>query len=543
MEEAIQITRTEYEELLSLKHSYTALHTTYTTLKTENEALQEKQAHLEETYQRTQQQLEKYKAEYSYLQQQYKTLQRLVFGPKREKVKEDDGQLQLFNEAEAIVDRDEGKKVAVRSYRRKKGGKKRLPDTLPIEEVEYDVDEEDKLCPCCGKMRPCIGQEVTEELDILPARVQKRVIKRKKYGPCRCDSFLEEGHREVLTAPQPKRLLPGSQVSERSIAYVIVSKYCDGIPLYRQEEILQRYGIDITRATISHWVLQVAAQCQRLYELMIQEAKRGPLIQMDETHLQVLHQEGRSPTSKSYMWVMIGYPKKDVPVIVYTYAQGRSKDVPMKLLEGYDGYVQSDGYSAYDAAVGMYKDRLIGCFAHARRKFYEAHQVTPTSITKTVLQYIDHLFAIERYVREKGYDDETFVMIRKKMVQPVLDEIHRYCQAHIQTVLPRSKTGEALSYCLLQWDKLVRYTEHPWCRPDNNAVERAIRNFVVGRKNWLFANTKRGATASAIMYSLVQTAKANNKEPYQYLCNLFSRLPYATNDEALYQLLPHTITL
>lgn len=526
----VVLTRDEYEALVTIHRHYHTLKEEHTALQKENQQLQNE--------------IEQYKAEYRYLQQQYNTLQRLVFGPKREKVKEEDaGQLQLFNEAEAIVDREEGKKVAVRSYRRKKGGKKRLPENLPVEEVEYDVDEDEKLCPCCGKKRPCIGQDVTEELDIIPARVQKRVIKRKKYGPCSCDSFLEEGHREVITANQPKRLLPGSQVSERSIAYVIVSKYCDGIPLYRQEEILNRYGIEITRATISHWVLQVASKCQRIYELMIQEAKSGPLIQMDETHLQVLHQEGRSPTSKSYMWVMIGYPQKDVPVIVYTYAQGRSKDVPMKLLEGYEGYVQSDGYSAYDAALGTHKDRLVGCFAHARRKFYEAHQVTPTSTTKTVLQYIDHLFAIERYLREKGYDDETFVMIRKRMAKPVLDEIHRYCNANINTVIPRSKTGEALSYCLLQWEKLVRYIEHPYMRPDNNAVERAIRNFVVGRKNWLFANTKSGAKASAIMYSLVQTAKANNKEPYQYLCNLFSRLPDADTDEKLYQLLPHTITM
>lgn len=537
MEEIVHITHQEYEAFLSLKHTYAAL-------KKEKDKLQAQHTQLEDTYQQTREQLEKYKAEYTYLQQQYATLQRMVFGQKREKVKEEDsGQLQLFNEAEAIADSEDEKKIVVKSHRRKKGGKRKLPKDLPTEEMVYDVEEDKKQCPCCGKMRPCIGEEVTEELDVVPARVQKRVIRRKKYGPCGCDSFLEEGHREVIVAGQPRRLLPGSQVTERTIAYVIVSKYCDGIPLHRQEEILKRYGVDIRKATISHWVMEVAGKCRRLYELMVQEAKRGPLVQMDETHLQVLHQEGRSPTSKSYMWVMIGYPAKDMPVIVYTYAASRGKDVPITLLEGYSGYVQTDGYSAYDAAIRTHQGKAVGCFAHARRKFYEAHEVTPTLVNKVALQYINHVFAIERYLREQGYDEQTFVKIRKEMVDPVLDALHRHCSTHIQTTAPRSKTGEALEYCLLQWEKLIRYTEHPWCRPDNNAVERAIRRFVVGRKNWLFANTKRGATASAILYSLLQSAKANNKEPYEYLCHLLSRLPYATSDEDYYALLPHRIKM
>lgn len=536
MEEVIQISRQEYEALLSLKQDYTAI-------KAERDTVHSQYIELEKTYQHT---IEQYKAQYRYLQEQYKTLQRMVFGPKREKVKEEaTGQLQLFNEAEAIADRAEKeKKVSVKGYsRRKAGGKKQLADTLPVEEVVYDVDEEQKYCPCCGKERPSIGEEITQELDIIPAHVQKRVVKRKKYGPCTCDGFMEEGHKEVVIASQPKRLLPGSQVTERTIAYVVVAKYCDGIPLHRQEEILKRYGVSVSKATISHWMLQVAAKCQRLYELMQKEAKKGPIVQMDETHVQVLHQEGRSPTSRSYMWVMIGYPKKDVPVIVYTYAPGRGGDVAMRLLEGYSGYVQTDGYSAYDAAVARYNGKAVGCFAHARRKFYEAHQVTPTSVTKTALQYINQLFAIERYVRAQEYDEETFTALRKRMVQPVLDALYAHCSTHRHTVVPRSNTGEAIEYCLGQWEKLIRYTEHPWCRPDNNAVERAIRGFVIGRKNWLFSNTKRGATASAILYSLIQTAKENNKEPYQYLCNLFSRLPYATTDEALYQLLPHRIQM
>lgn len=264
---------------------------------------------------------------------------------------------------------------------------------------------------------------------------------------------------------------------------------------------------------------------------------------MDKTTVQVLHQEGRSPTCDSYMWVMVGYPQKDMPVIVYSYSSGRSRDVPLRLLEGYRGYVQTDGYGAYDTAIAQYGLRGVGCFAHAQRKFFEAHEATPSPINKEALVYIDQLFAIERYIRARGYDDDTLVRIRKAMVTPVLEALHEHCRRYSATVVPRSKTGEAVEYCLHQWDKLKRYVEHPWCRTDNNAVERVIRHFVVGRKNWLFANTQSGDWASAILYILVQTAQANNREPYQYLCNLFSQLPYATSDETLRELLPHRIVM
>lgn len=288
-----------------------------------------------------------------------------------------------------FVDKETGASkisVKVRSHRRRKGGKKKLPDDLPTEVIEYDVTEEEKVCPCCGKDRPQIGQEQTEELDVIPPKVQKRVYIRKKYGPCDCEGFLEEGHAEVVTARGPKRFMPGSQVSERTMAFVITSKYADGIPLTRQVTILRRYGIDVSKQTISHWVMQVAKKCKKLYELLYEEARTGPVIQMDETTLQVLREEGRSPTNKSYMWIMMGYPEKDIPVIVYYYAPKRSSEVPLKLLEGYKGYVQTDGYAAYGKAIDEYGCESVGCFAHVRRKFYECDKVTPTSFSKEALE-------------------------------------------------------------------------------------------------------------------------------------------------------------
>jgi transposase len=506
--------------------------------------LQQQIEEYKKQYHEAQKQLEHVKAEYEYLSQQYKVLQRMLFGPKREKVnKEDEEQLTLFNEAEALAETKPEKTIEVRSHRRKKGGKKRLPVDLPTEVIEYDVSEEEKECPCCGRKRPQIGQEQTEEIDVIPPKVQKRVYIRKKYGPCDCEAFFEEGHTEVITAQGAKRLLPGSQVSERTMAMVIASKYVDGIPLTRQVAMLQRYGIDVSKQTMSHWVLQVANKCQKLYELLWDEALTGPVVQMDETTVQVLHEEGRSPTSTSYMWVMIGYPQKDVPIIVYHYDQRRSSEVPLQLLKGYKGYVQTDGYAAYTKAIEETKCTAVGCFAHVRRKFYECDKLAPTQFSKEAIEHIDKLFAIDRRLRETVPEEDQFVTKRKEEALPVLERLYSLCIAHKNSVLPKSLAGEALEYCLGQWDKLIRYVDHAWLRPDNNAVERAIRPFVVGRKNWLFANTKRGAQASAVLYSLIQTAKANNKEPYHYLCTVFKRLPYAETKDDYIKLLPHRLLL
>lgn len=524
----VQLPRQRYEALVEIEAAYQRLMTMGSA----------EEATLALQYQKLQQ-------DYKRLQEQYATLQRYIFGRKREKVKhEDEDQLQLFNEAEAIVDREKQEKsIVVKSHRRKKGGKKMLPDDVPVEVIEYEGDRSQKECPCCGKERPVIGEERSEELDVIPARVQKRVIVKKKYGPCDCDAFLEGGHKEVETAAGPKRMLPGSQVSERTIAYVVAGKYVDGIPLHRQAEILKRYGVEISKATLSHWMLQVASKCRRLYEVMIQEAKRGSLLQVDETTVQVLHQEGRSPTSNSYMWVMVGYPKKDVPVVVYHYAAGRGKDVALDLLAGYKGYLQCDGYGGYDEAITKYGLTPVGCFAHARRRFYDAHTATPSDGALQAVKYIDHIFAIERQLRQAEYDEQTFVALRTHITEPVLNALYEHCQKERNTVLPKSKYGEALEYCINQWERLIAYRTHPWCRPDNNFVERIIRHFVVGRKNWLFANTVSGAWASALLYSLVQTAKVNNKEPYKYLCTLFTRLPDVQSDNELYSLLPHRIAL
>lgn len=525
-----EIIQAQQQEYMSLQEGYTSLHQGYS-------SMQEKHASMQEEYNQLQQ-------EYEYLRQKLRTLQHRFFGKKSEKLTvEDQLQMHLFNEAED-GDEDEDEKAdtavtTVRSYTRKKQGRKPIPDDLPRHRVVHDLSEEEKHCPCCGDERPCIGTEESEELDIIPARIEVNVHVRHKYGPCTCDDFVGGDHREVIQAPMPPRILPGSIVSPGLLAYVVTSKFVDGLPLYRQSKMFDRIQLDISRATLSNWVLRAAEKCETVYACMREEIRGGPLIQMDETTVRVLHEEGRLVQGTSYMWVSVGHPQYQHPLILYDYFPTRSKEVPRELLRGYTGYLQTDGYAGYNAAVKENDITHVGCLAHARRYFHDAMKVGKKSNTaRKAMEYIKRLYSIEKELRSQKMAPDTFVRQRKKEALPVLDQFHGWLQEKSYYVAPKSKVGEAISYTLGEWEKLIRYLESHYLTPDNNIAENAIRPFVVGRKNWLFSNTDRGARASAIMYSLVESAKANSLEPYQYLRYLFTHLPAATSGDDIRYLLP-----
>jgi transposase len=288
-----------------------------------------------------------------------------------------------------------------------------------------------------------------------------------------------------------------------------------------------------------NWAILAAQKCKDLFDVMWEEARRGPLIQMDETTLQVLREPGRDPTSKSQMWVAVGYPEYSRPIVLYNYRTSKSKDIPVELLTGYKGYLQTDGYSGYNAAGSDEAIIHVGCFAHARRIFHDAFKLSKKSNTaKRGIFFIKELYKIEKELREKDLLPDVFVKKRKEKAEPVLDEFYKWLQSMVDNIAPQSSAGKAVNYTMNEWDKLIRYLEHYYLTPDNNAVERAIRPFVLGRKNWLFSNTPRGAHSSAIIYSLVETAKANKLEPGLYLRYLFTKLPYASSKENLKNLLP-----
>lgn len=501
------------------------------------------QDQLHQLHQLHQQHEEKYQA----LEEKYLTLQRKFFGRSSEKLSaEDQNQLRLFNEAEMEVDNSfperpivDSETIVIKEHARQKRGRKKLPDDLPREDVIHDLSDEDKQCPCCHKERPRIGQDETEELDIIPARIKVLRHIKLKYGPCGCTDFLNREIPEVITAPQPARIIPGSIVSPGLLAYVITSKYVDSMPFYRQSKIFERIDIELSRATLCNWAMLAAEKCKPLIECMKNEIKSGPFIQMDETTVQVLQEEGRDPTRKSYMWVTVGYPQTNKPLVLFDYHPTRSQNVPLHLLDGYKGYLQTDGYAGYNSIGTQSGITHVGCFAHARRYFHDAMKLSKKSKTAAKgIAYIQKLYVIERELREQELTPEVFIEKRQKQAEPVLTEFYTWLQEKNMYITPESKAGKAVQYTLNEWNKLVRYLEKSFLSPDNNRVENAIRPFVVGRKNWLFSNTPRGAHSSAVLYSLVESAKANKLEPYQYLRYLFTKMPAYSSSDDIKLLLP-----
>jgi len=463
------------------------------------------------------------------------------FGPSSEK--SDKQQLGLFNEAEAAVDEDgeesasEPETLTVPAHARKKPGRKPLPDYIEREEVLHDLPEAEKVCPHDGTPLERIGEEVSEQLDVIPAKVRVLRHIRPKYA-CPC---CREGIKTALMPPQP---IPKSYASPGLLAHIATAKYVDALPLYRQEDILKRAGIELPRATLANWILKLGELVLPLINLLRDSVLEYGIVQMDETTVQVLKEKDKAPSSKSYMWVQRGGPP-DKPVLLFDYDPSRSGAVPVRLLEGYSGYLQCDGYEGY-GAIGKHEDiALVGCWAHARRKFDEAIKAqgkkgkAKAGRATKGLAYIQKLYRIEKLAGECAAEERH--RLRQEQAVPLLDEIRAWLDKSLPEVPPQSAVGKALHYLHGQWDKLVRYTEDGRLCIDNNAAERAIRPFVIGRNNWLFSDSVSGAQSSARLYSLILTAKANGHEPYRYLRHVFKELPAATSVEDFEALLPYNI--
>jgi len=295
---------------------------------------------------------------------------------------------------------------------------------------------------------------------------------------------------------------------------------------------------------MSNWQQQVYARLGPLFALMKDTLKSGPLIQMDETTVQVMGEEGRSDTQKSYMWLARGGPPKKT-VVLYEYRETRAGYHVKEFLSGYSGYLQTDGYKGYDTAVEGNSNIIhVGCFAHARRKFFEASKSTkkPQSAEEGV-KHIRMLYELEDKLRRKNLSEDDFLSERKEQAELILAAFRNWLDKRVIEVLPSSLLGKAVAYTLKQWDKMVLYLESPYLTPDNNACENAIRPFVLGRKNWLFNKSPHGAESSCGIYSLIESAKQNGIEPLKYLRELFTKVPFVTSPEEWEKLLPWNIYL
>jgi transposase len=448
-------------------------------------------------------------------------------------------QLRLFDEAELDAgtdipeDEPEDDSITVPEHKRRKRGRKKLPDSLPRVDVVYELAEADRICPHDGNILAEIGEEVSEQLDIIPAKIQVLRHICKKYA-CPCGQCIKK-------ATRPAQAIPKSLASPGLLAHVAVSKYQDALPLYRQETILRRIGVDLSRATLANWMIQTGALVQPIINLLRDRMLEYDILQMDETTVQVLKEPGKSAQSKSYLWLQKGGPP-DKPVVLYDYGPGRGAEVAKRLLEGYKGYLQTDGYAGYHAVVAANNLHHMGCMAHARRKFSDAVKAQGRNKKRGKahrgLALIQKLYQVEKIARKQKLTPGKRRALRQKQAQPILDDIRKWLNESMSQVPPSSMTGKALSYLDSEWKKLIRYMADGRLEIDNNGAENAIRPFVLGRKNWLFSTSVKGVKASANLYSLIETAKANGLEPYAYLRYLFAQLPVAESVEDFEALLP-----
>jgi transposase len=469
------------------------------------------------------------------------------FGRKAEKI--DPNQLVLFNEAEVTATQaeatdepeDEGTPILVPAHTRRRGKRAPLPKILPRERIEHDLTSEEKKCSHHGCDLVKIGEDISEKLDIIPAKVIVKQHVRFKYACPHCEG-------NIKTAPLPPMILPKSNASEGLLAHLIVGKFEDHLPLYRQEKILNRIGMELDAGTTSRWMIDVAKTLSPLGNLMRDDILASAYVQCDETPVQVLKEKDRSAQSKSYMWVLNRVATSEARAIIYyQYEPSRAGSVVVNLLGDFKGVLQTDGYKGYNIVSRENSGVVhIACWAHVRRKFYEAFMAIPEkqrkksrSVAGQGYELIRKLYAIEKECDGKKEDDTRAIRLLKTV--PLLEEIRQWADKEIPGIPPKSLTGKALAYMDALWPKLTVFAQTGHLLPDNNLVENAIRPFALGKKNWLFACSPRGADASAMFYSLIETAKASGHNSFFYIRHLLREIPKAHELADFEKLLPYNL--
>ncbi|MEO8407696.1 MAG: IS66 family transposase [Oxalobacteraceae bacterium] len=473
----------------------------------------------------------------SHLFEQFLLARRRMFGSSSE---QSSGQGRLFDEAEVLAEATtEAQDIAPippeptqpdvkdTPARGKRGP---LPAELKRFEIVHDVPESERICPC-GTPMVVIGQDVSEQLDIVPMQVRVLRHIRMRYG------CINSVHAPV-TAKLPPQPLPKSNASADFLAMMLTVKFVDGLPLTRFGKVLGRHEVPVPIQTLARWTIGSGQVIQPLLNLARDALLEGSVIHIDETVVQVLKEKDKKPTSNSYMWVQTGGPPGK-PVVIFDYDPSRSGSVPVRLLHDYRGYLMADGYDGYNELARTEGIERLACWAHVRRRYVEAAKVQPKGKrgrADEAVAMIGKLYRIER--DHKDATDEVRLMARQQHSVPALAQLHAWMEKTLPVVTPKSALGTALSYMRDYWSMLERYTERGDLPIDNNRCENAIRPFVVGRKAWLFSDTPAGAHASAVIYSLVETAKANGVEPYTWLRCVLRELPAAKTVEDVEALLP-----
>lgn len=465
-----------------------------------------------------------------YLLLEIEELAKRLFGKRSEKL--DDSQLELLFEAMRdagmplqTLEAVEEHTTAHNRRRSKPPGRHALPSSLPRERVEVELPEAERTCSSCGSELTRIREEVSQQLEYVPAvfKILERV--RGVYACCTCEDT-------IVRSPKPpaqpiEKGLPGPGL----LAQVCVSKYADHAPLARQQRMLARHGVELSRSTLCGWVADCAEIVAPVVDFMHREVLASRIVQTDDTPVTVL--DAQSGTHKGRLWAYLG--DAEHPYVVFDYSPTHEGKWPLQFLNGFRGYLQADAYNGYDAVFAEGKVTEVGCWAHARRYFHKAATAAGDSRALVAMGLIRELFAIEARVRERPPPERHET--RQKATRPVLDALRDWIEAAQPHALPKSPLGEAIGYARRQWAALERFLEDPQLAADNNASERALRTVAIGRKNWLFAGSDAGGERAARLYTLIASARRVDVEPFGYLRHVFTTLA-ATPSTAIGELSP-----
>jgi len=478
-----------------------------------------------------------------WLTQQIKLIQARQFGSSSEKSVSVDNavQLSLFNEAEATADPEvpEPELEQITYARRRKKGKREADFSgLPTEQIIHELPESERICPDCGGAMHACGHDVyRRELTCIPAQYKVTEHVQTAYACRHCEQTSD--HVPMKKSEIPAAIIPNSGVASPSLlAQILNNKYTLALPLYRQEQEFKRNGINLSRQTMSNWIITSHERLfDGLFRLFHTELLKNEILHADETTLQVIREDGRKASQKSYVWVYNTSGDTQRPVVLYDYQPSRAGECASSFLDGFSGKLHTDGYDAYHCKLPP-KITAVGCWAHMRRKFTDTLKSIPEDVRRKNpayigLSYCDRLFALEKKYTEENLDFDERYRKRLEKSKPLAQEFFAWAKIeNARNPIPKSFIGMALTYAVNQESWLMNVFLDGRLELSNNRAERSVRPFAVGRKNWLFCNTPRGADASAVVYSIIETAKANGLKPYEYLKFLLERLPYGFSAEA-----------
>jgi transposase len=466
------------------------------------------------------------------LKQQIDQLKKMIFSSKRERfipTDVNDPQLSLGIEAEAVAACSvvNAKKissyikpnVAVEKKPMQHPGRMKLPESLRREEIIIEPTED---IAGCKKM----GEEITEVLDYTPGELYVKKYIRHKYA--------KQNNEGVLIGELPARPIEKAMAGEGLLAQIVIDKYVDHLPLYRQMQRFERNGVKLSYSTLTDWVSGTCKLIEPLFEALKKEVLQSKYLHVDETPIKVMDKDKKGETHRGYYWV---YQNSIDKIVFFDYQEGRGRDGPMEILENFKGHLQTDGYSVYDIFEKQNGIELIHCMAHARRMFYEALN-NDKAVAEYVMSEMQKLYAIERNCKAQVLSFDEIKNVRQEKSVPILTALGKWMKEQYIKATPKSATGKALAYSIERWEKLSRYTENGMLNIDNNPVENSIRPVALGRKNYLFAGSHEAARRSGMLYSLLGTCKMHSIEPYSWLKEVLQKIA-AHPINKVHELLPH----